>query len=83
MHSNDTTEQLFRGLEFLSRSIGQGAGGLKVLVENNFDRFVAAKATLEGVYSEMKQTNLNKEQDWGLSGIKTPLMERQMRFLVR
>ena len=23
----------------------------------------------------MKQTNLNKEQEWGLSGIKTPLME--------
>ena len=75
VHSNDNTEQLSRGLEFLSRSIDQKSGSLKVLVENNFDRFVAAKATIEGVYTEMKQTNLNKEQDWGLSGIKTPLME--------
>ncbi|KAF8423080.1 exocyst complex component Sec5-domain-containing protein [Tirmania nivea] len=75
VHSNDTTEQLSRGLEFLSRSIDQKSESLKVLVENNFDRFVAAKATIEGVYTEMKQTNLNKEQEWGLAGIKTPLMD--------
>lgn len=75
VHSNDDTKALAQGLEFLSRSIDQKSESLKVLVENNFDRFVAAKATIEGVYTEMKATNLNKEQDWGLAGIKAPLTE--------
>ncbi|KAF8472115.1 exocyst complex component Sec5-domain-containing protein [Kalaharituber pfeilii] len=75
VHSNDSTEALSRGLEYLTRSIDQKSESLKVLVENNFDRFVAAKATIEGVYTEMKQTNLNREKEWGLAGIKAPLTE--------
>lgn len=75
VHSNDSNDALARGLEYLSRSIDKKSESLKVLVENNFDRFVAAKATIEGVYKEMKDTNLNKEQEWGLIGIKAPLTD--------
>ena len=75
VHTNATTESLRRGLEYLTRSIDQKSESLKLLVESNFDRFVTAKATIEGVYNEMKKTNLAKEEGWGLKGIKEPLTE--------
>ncbi|KAF2161076.1 hypothetical protein M409DRAFT_28406 [Zasmidium cellare ATCC 36951] len=54
VHQNATTEDLLRGLDFLSRSIEQKSASLKVLVEGNFDRFVKAKATIDTVYHEMR-----------------------------
>ncbi|KAK8051921.1 hypothetical protein PG993_003306 [Apiospora rasikravindrae] len=49
-----------------------------VLVESNFERFVKAKATIDNVYKEMKCPKKNaliKESDYGVMGIKTPLLD--------
>lgn len=53
-HREASTEDLLRGLEYLSRSIDQKSSSLKALVENNFERFVRAKATIDNVYTEMR-----------------------------
>lgn len=55
VHAADSNQSLLDGLEFLSRSIDQKSASLKVLVESNFERFVRAKATIDNVYTEMRQ----------------------------
>ena len=53
-HHDASTDELIRGLQFLSKSIDQKSASLKVLVETNFERFVRAKATIDNVYTEMR-----------------------------
>lgn len=55
VHKSASTQELLEGLDFLSRSIEEKSASLKVLVESNFERFVRAKATIDNVYSEMRQ----------------------------
>jgi exocyst complex component 2 len=54
VHQSASTEDLLRGLDFLSKSIEQKSASLKVLVESNFERFVRAKAIIDTVYTEMR-----------------------------
>ncbi|WPG97422.1 exocyst complex component sec5 [Acrodontium crateriforme] len=54
VHQDASTEDLLRGLDFLSRSIEQKSASLKVLVESNFEKFVRAQATIDNVYTEMR-----------------------------
>ncbi|KAK5674899.1 Exocyst complex component S5 [Elasticomyces elasticus] len=54
VHSEASTDDLLRGLEFLGRSIEQKSASLKVLVESNFEKFVRAKGTIDNVYLEMR-----------------------------
>lgn len=61
VHSDTSIRSLVEGLNILSRSIDQKSGSLKVLVEANFERFVRAKATIDSVYTEMR--NHGKEQE--------------------
>ncbi|KAI9797041.1 MAG: hypothetical protein M1835_002291 [Candelina submexicana] len=61
VHSEASTESLLKGLEFLSRSIDQKSASLKVLVESNFERFVRAKATIDNVYTEMRNQGTQSE----------------------
>jgi exocyst complex component 2 len=62
VHNNASTESLLQGLDFLSRSIEQKSASLKVLVESNFERFVRAKATIDNVYTEMRNQGLELDQ---------------------
>lgn len=61
-HSSDSINTLISGLEHLSQSIDQKSASLKVLVEANFERFVRAKATIDSVYTEMRDQGVEKEQ---------------------
>lgn len=61
VHSADSTESLLQGLDFLSRSIEKKSASLKVLVESNFERFVRAKATIDNVYTEMRNQGSEAE----------------------
>ncbi|DAA77245.1 TPA_exp: Uncharacterized protein A8136_6505 [Trichophyton benhamiae CBS 112371] len=51
-----STQSLLQGLDYLSRSIDEKSASLKMLVESNFERFVRVKATLDNVYTEMKNS---------------------------
>ncbi|KKK20993.1 exocyst complex component Sec5 [Aspergillus rambellii] len=61
VHSDASIQSLLDGLDCLSQSIDQKSASLKVLVEANFERFVRAKATIDSVYTEMR--NQGKEQE--------------------
>ncbi|KAJ5082497.1 hypothetical protein N7532_011540 [Penicillium argentinense] len=61
-HHSDSIESLIDGLDHLSNSIDQKSASLKVLVEANFERFVRAKATIDSVYTEMRDQGTTKEQ---------------------
>ena len=61
VHQEASTEDLLRGLDFLSRSIEQKSASLKVLVESNFDKFVKAKSTIDNVYTEMRTQGADAE----------------------
>ncbi|KAL3480300.1 exocyst complex component Sec5-domain-containing protein [Aspergillus californicus] len=118
VHSDASIQTLLRGLDNLSQSIDQKSASLKVLVEANFERFVRAKATIDSVYTEMRNQGreqelvahrrstshlrgvsgatqglsltpgadigfrknaLLKESDFGLRGIRLPLMEASVK----
>ncbi|KAJ5228136.1 hypothetical protein N7489_008844 [Penicillium chrysogenum] len=114
-HHSASIESLMGGLDNLSHSIDQKSASLKVLVEANFERFVRAKATIDSVYTEMrnqgvdkeprlsprrsghfrsysghqrsispapmaaKKTALVKESEFGLKGIRGPLVEASVK----
>lgn len=61
--SNASTQSLLQGLEYLSQSIDQRSASLKVLVESNFERFVRAKATIDNVYTEMRNHGAEPEPE--------------------
>ncbi|EAA65570.1 hypothetical protein AN1002.2 [Aspergillus nidulans FGSC A4] len=62
VHSDASIESLINGLNVLSQSIDQKSASLKVLVEANFERFVRAKATIDSVYTEMRNQGREQEQ---------------------
>ena len=61
VHHDASTDDLVRGLQFLSKSIDQKSASLKVLVETNFERFVRAKATIDNVYTEMRKQGVDPD----------------------
>ncbi len=60
-HPNASTENLIQGLKYLTNSIDQKSASLKELVESNFERFVRAKATIDNVYTEMRNQGIESE----------------------
>ncbi|KAK4955829.1 Exocyst complex component S5 [Elasticomyces elasticus] len=72
VHSEASTDNLLRGLEFLGRSIEQKSASLKVLVESNFEKFVRAKATIDNVYLEMRTQGIDPETPTSPSLNSTP-----------
>lgn len=82
MHAATPSAELQRGLNLLSTSIAQKSGSLKLLVESNFDRFVVAKGTIEGVYMEMKANSFldkEKESEYGVGKIRTYLNDAEAK----
>lgn len=76
IHPDATFNDLSAGNEYLKGSIGQRSEALKILVENNFDKFVAIKATTDGVYREMKESSegpLREGNEHGVRGLKKSL----------
>ncbi|KAI1317314.1 hypothetical protein EDD11_008683 [Mortierella claussenii] len=75
VHADTSYDELCVGVDKLQASIAQRSSALKVLVQNNFDRFVSAKNVIDSVYDDMKEKTLNEAQDWGTNRLNTILRE--------
>ncbi|KAG0256701.1 hypothetical protein DFQ27_005532 [Actinomortierella ambigua] len=73
VHADTSYEDLQQGIQRLRDSMDQQSSSLKVLVQNNFDRFVQAKNVIDSVYEDMKGKTLNETQDWGTHRLNTIL----------
>lgn len=82
VHPDATFADLNYGMQHLRSNIEQRSQALKVLVEDNFDRFVAVKATTDGVYREMRETErgpLRPDAEYGVKELKAILAQASAR----
>ncbi|KAG0140924.1 hypothetical protein CROQUDRAFT_52505 [Cronartium quercuum f. sp. fusiforme G11] len=70
VHPNASFSDLKMGGERLRESLEQRSEALKILVESEFDRFVAVKAATETVYEQMKLGPLQPEADYSIANLR-------------
>ncbi|CAG8604734.1 2351_t:CDS:10 [Ambispora gerdemannii] len=75
VHQDTSFNELLTGANQLRNTLDQKSEALKNLVQDNFDRFVSAKNTIDTVYNEMKSKSLNEENEYGVRGLDTALTE--------
>ena len=81
VHPDASVNDLLQGLRYLEQSIEQKSASLKVLVESNFERFVRAKATIDNVYTEMRNQGI--EQGSAVTSPPSPRGYRHSRQVSR
>ncbi|KAJ1932900.1 Exocyst complex component S5, partial [Linderina macrospora] len=75
VHSDTSYADLVQGARLLRESMSQGSEALKILVHNNFDRFVDARNKIDLLYEEMKSRSLNETQEYGTRAFGQALQE--------
>ncbi|KAJ2349033.1 Exocyst complex component S5, partial [Coemansia erecta] len=65
VHGDTPYGEMVQGARLLRESVTQGTEALKILVHNNFDRFVDARIKIDQLYEEMKTRSLNDRAEFG------------------
>ncbi|KAF9459756.1 exocyst complex component Sec5-domain-containing protein [Collybia nuda] len=79
VHPNATYQDLAAGVAHLRDSIDARSAAIRILVEENFDRFVAVKAANDALYAEMKEGLLSPEADYATKPLRDHLKQAAVK----